>query len=959
MKRDILQDDSAGIRTLRSLVAGFRIPKGSEPPRAGRVILKGRPVFSVHGGFPHRLPGGDPLPDPVTEFTPQFAAAFGATGDEFRAAVKAAAEVVGVIQIKGTDGSWVSIGTGFLVKPKTPGQRPRLLTAGHVTAYFPSDDSNASVRREIKDPPYLSRAKGNMAEIRVVFDEIPDDGSPGVLVESVVWPHGLWDIAICELAAPPPNADLALEVETSRNWHQGDAEPIFVLGYPLDDSSIAADVGTEDAIGAEFAHALNTKCVSPGLAVNVPNLGWPLSGAMHELIHALFHDASTLHGNSGSPVLSMRTGKVIGLHFYGGRYQGDRDIATPMGANVSAYLPLILEEPRFREEIDLDTAVALRTPPRMDFPPRLEWRQMPTPGLAETSPNARFTAEGPSGPELTRAALQDRPDDRDIIYQPRPATTPGRILPKKDPNRVILNQWGEPACTAFALAACIDQMRRGEDPKAAPVSPRMLYEMAQAHDEWVEDSAFGSSLRGALKGFFHSGVCRQEFAPFFHGTADWMLDRRMAEDSASTNLASYQRVEPRIDDFQAAVDELGAVLVTARIHEGWIKPRTRKIGTIRHSTKTIGTHAFLIVGFDENGFIVQNSWGADWSSYLDRPGMALWKYEDWAENILDAWVIRLAASTPRASGLTPRVSHANAPAGKTKLDTLPRPRRYALLGHIVHVERDRVVTNGRLGLGLAPLVEAALASNKDTEIGHVALVYHDPFFDYDEINRLAAFLTPTLMNNGIWPLHIAYGVDEILTMRTRIEREHDDINTRFSKDPTGADIYLKRRAISLLRPALSAFTAGVEDAAEQGAPLWRAASAFCLDGLRGRDLHLIAVGAGGIAADAQLRHALRERVPIVRTMIRLGATEPNLDGDAAGPKIVEFPLSGTGVEWVDLVSASLDTTNGPRSTSGFGDAEPSQNGSLPELLTDADALNKMVERIVGRFPSPTKGFRAI
>jgi endonuclease G len=44
-------------------------------------------------------------------------------------------------------------------------------------------------------------------------------------------------------------------------------------------------------------------------------------GAVGELIAArgdsIFHDCSTLGGNSGSPVMALETGAVVGLHFTG------------------------------------------------------------------------------------------------------------------------------------------------------------------------------------------------------------------------------------------------------------------------------------------------------------------------------------------------------------------------------------------------------------------------------------------------------------------------------------------------------------------------------------------------------------------------------------------------------------------------------------------------------------------
>jgi endonuclease G len=86
-----------------------------------------------------------------------------------------------------------------------------------------------------------------------------------------------------------------------------DAAPdqdIAVVGYPAKDSRNDAGVMAD-----LFQNVYDVKRFSPGLVVAVPADAWYLT-----------HDASTLGGNSGSAVLDLRTGNVVGLHF-GGSYR--------------------------------------------------------------------------------------------------------------------------------------------------------------------------------------------------------------------------------------------------------------------------------------------------------------------------------------------------------------------------------------------------------------------------------------------------------------------------------------------------------------------------------------------------------------------------------------------------------------------------------------------------------------
>ncbi|MGF2075447.1 C1 family peptidase, partial [Enterococcus casseliflavus] len=51
----------------------------------------------------------------------------------------------------------------------------------------------------------------------------------------------------------------------------------------------------------------------------------------------------------------------------------------------------------------------------------------------------------------------------------------------------------------------------------------------------------------------------------------------------------------------------------------------------------LGSHAFAIIGYDESGFLIQNSWGVQWG----RRGFARISYDDWLVNGIDVWVAQL------------------------------------------------------------------------------------------------------------------------------------------------------------------------------------------------------------------------------------------------------------------------------------------------------------------------------
>ena len=112
--------------------------------------------------------------------------------------------------------------------------------------------------------------------------------------------------------------------------------------------------------------------------------------------------------------------------------------------------------------------------------------------------------------------LNTRPDpidQRDYPYTPTLAQLPAKYLNttylRSDFN--VRRQGFEGSCVGQALAAVVDLQllatAENAERKFAKSSARFLFENAKKYDHHLEDSLPGSSLRGAIKGFYHNGVC--------------------------------------------------------------------------------------------------------------------------------------------------------------------------------------------------------------------------------------------------------------------------------------------------------------------------------------------------------------------------------------------------------------------------------------------------------------------
>jgi hypothetical protein len=310
-------------------------------------------------------------------------------------------------------------------------------------------------------------------------------------------------------------------------------------------------------------------------------------------------------------------------------------------------------------------------------------------------------------------AVPDPFDERDLEYRPRLQPLAREIDQRDDPlkENFMREQQGS-SCTGHAVATVINivraRMARDLQAQASgslteaeqeyvahlqqPVSPYMLYYFARRYDEYEGEEDQGSSLRAAFKGWFHQGVALE---------ADWphpelapkvdLEGQDFVRKCRQQPLGAFYRVNPfRLDDMQSAINELRAIAVSAAIHDGWtnLALMTRGSQTMHViarpvDAQALGGHAFALVGYNEVGFLVQNSWGPNWG----RGGFATLPYEDWLEHAYDAWVARPGVpQTPFYAGHT-----RTAPATNQELVTAPGPDLKRLQSHVINLGN-----NGRL-----------------------------------------------------------------------------------------------------------------------------------------------------------------------------------------------------------------------------------------------------------------------
>ena len=190
-------------------------------------------------------------------------------------------------------------GTGFVVG------RGLLMTNRHVAEVFASGLGD---RR-------ISFRSGWRASVDFKGEHGQPDG-PDLEVRSVRMIHPWWDMALLEVPDLPTTiTPLRLAVRDARDLA---GTRIAVIGYPARDP-LRNDPTVQDKL---FNKVFQVKRLQPGEID-----GGKATASFGRMVQAATHDCSTLGGNSGSAIIDLATGEVLGLHF-GGRYL-DTNYAVP------------------------------------------------------------------------------------------------------------------------------------------------------------------------------------------------------------------------------------------------------------------------------------------------------------------------------------------------------------------------------------------------------------------------------------------------------------------------------------------------------------------------------------------------------------------------------------------------------------------------------------------------------
>ena len=431
-----------------------------------------------------------------------------------------------------------------------------------------------------------------------------------------------------------------------------------------------------------------------------------------------------------------------------------------------------------------------------------------TPAHAEghTKKSAAKTAPQPKKPAVKKAAppkiaprkknvVADSIDLRDRTYMPAVRIVPAARIPP--PLYIpVLNQGETSACTGFALASVIYHLQYKANPKKVrAVSPYMLYSMARRYDEFPGNPGLdtGSSLRGAMRGWFKYGACAADLwktepmpDPNPDPKKDWW------QEAVNLPLGAYYRVDTRsVPDMQIALNEIGAIYASAVCHSGWMQGsnvKTARKGDIwtipwQQGMSGEGAHAFAIVGYTEEGFIIHNSWDTGWGSH----GRAVLTYDDWRANAMDCWVAQLGVRT------TLRAEISQAPSirwkdGQVQLASDKTLRNRELGPFIVDMENNGILSNTGDFRTQESDLDALLTQHlgeararwklKDTDPVDIAIYAHGGLTSEDDAANTAEVWVKAMYEKKVFPIFLMWETDLWSTLKNIAKDQQAPLDRR-------------------------------------------------------------------------------------------------------------------------------------------------------------------------------------
>ena len=174
----------------------------------------------------------------------------------------------------------------------------------------------------------------------------------------------------------------------------------------------------------------------------------------------------------------------------------------------------------------------------------------------------------------------------------------------------IRDQGSQGACAAMAGAAMKEWQEKKDVGITEYMSPQFIYNNRE--DPNIE----GMYMRDLMNILRKLGDCQESDYPY--GSMG-KIPEKAYTDALNFIIKNFASVET-IDELKTALYTNGPCIIAVPVYNF-----TERMWKQRSGENLLGGHALAIAGYNEDGFIIRNSWGKTWG----QNGYCIFPYEDW------------------------------------------------------------------------------------------------------------------------------------------------------------------------------------------------------------------------------------------------------------------------------------------------------------------------------------------
>ncbi len=239
-----------------------------------------------------------------------------------------------------------------------------------------------------------------------------------------------------------------------------------------------------------------------------------------------------------------------------------------------------------------------------------------------------------SDPKITFGALRSPIDNRDLIAenlfpQMRSLLEPlPIILDYRDELKSIRDQEEQGTCAAQTGCAMKEWQER--DITKAKLSPQFVYNL---RENKPQEGMYGRDLMRILQEY---GICHEKSYPYY---STHEIPKEVFQEAKNLVIKSYARVDS-MEGLKESLFRNGPCYIAFPVYN-----YESKFWFQKDNESYLGGHAVTVVGYNEDGFILRNSWGKYWGN----KGYTTYPYEEWGKH-WEIWTCIDAESVPEKQG---------------------------------------------------------------------------------------------------------------------------------------------------------------------------------------------------------------------------------------------------------------------------------------------------------------------